>query len=215
MSTPPADAPQALSPDVQALIAPVHDAIEAALAAQAKLPAPADDHEALRRLGDLDKTAWGALSHVDFANIPPDQKPQAKAQIGVWIQFVDQSNADGLIKILPPEGWFAISRYGADGEDAAYRIVLHADIDTWRRFMPVVARFAAIGEAKGEHYAFLSDRLAVHEGRPQNFGSQVNCVDGVYKPYPIVEPEALDERRLSLHMPPYATFLKTLEGRRC
>jgi len=201
----------ALSPQVMALITPVRDAIARVQDAQAKLAPPADDRETLRRMRELDQTVWQALSKVDFAAIPADQKLAAKDLIGSWIQPVDGANQATLLRILPPEGWFAISRYG----EAAYLVVLHQGLDDWRRFAPVVGRFALIGEANGLHYALLADRLAVHEGRPQRFGSQVSCEDGVYKPLPIDDPAHLDERRLRLGMPAYGVFLKTLEGRRC
>ena len=193
----------------------VRDAIVRARVRLARLPPATQDHDILLRLRDLDEATWKAVGQVDFAAIPLDQKIQAKAAIGALVAPVDQENQGALLAMLPPEGWFAISRYGADGEDAAYRVVLHGDIDLWRRFAPVVGRFAAVGEANGGHYALLSDRLAVHEGRPQAYGSQVTCTDGVYQPYPIDDPEHLDERRLKLGLTPYAVFEKTFAGVRC
>jgi hypothetical protein len=207
--------PPSLSPRVMALITPVRDAILKARTDQARLPPAADDRETLRRLHDLDQAVWLSLSKVDFAKIPDDQKLAAKDLLGSWIQPVDIENQTTLFRILPPEGWFAISRYGADGEEAAYLVVLHSGIDDWRRFAPVVGRFAAVGEANGSHYALLVDRLAVHENRPQPFGSQLTCVAGVYKPYPIEDPEHLDERRLKLGMPSYAAYLKSVAGAAC
>jgi hypothetical protein len=210
-----AAAPAPLSADVRAAIAPVHGAIQAVEALQARLPPPANDREVLHRLGQRDQSAWEAVARINFAKIPPDQKLAAKVAIGDEITPFDDDNAAQLLKILPPEGWFAISRYGADGETAAYLVVLHGGIDLWRRFTPVVGRFAALGEANGSHYALLSDRLAVHEGRPQPYGSQISCQDGVYKPLPIEDPDSLDARRLKLGLTPYATFEKTFAGKTC
>ena len=68
----------ALSPQVMALITPVRDAIARVQDAQAKLAPPADDRETLRRMRELDQTVWQALSKVDFAAIPADQKLAAK-----------------------------------------------------------------------------------------------------------------------------------------
>ena len=204
-----------LSPATQALLAPARKAILQAKLKTASLPPAKDDREVLLRLGALDQAAWQALSKIDFAKIPLDEKAAAKAAIGDQIQPVDDADVAALLDIVPPEGWFAVSRYGQDGEDAAYRIVMHGDIDLWRRFAPVIGRFAAEREARGFHYALMSDRLAVHEGRPQSFGSQVACVDGVYKPYPIDDPEHVDERRLKLGLAPYAEYLKTFEGLKC
>jgi len=205
----------ALTPEVMALITPVRDAIVRVRAAQAALPAAADDHETLKRMHELDQAVWQALSNVDFAKIPADQNLAAKDLMGSWIQPVNEANHAALLKILPPEGWFAISRYGAAGEEAAYQIVLHSGLDDWRRFAPAVGRYAAIGEANGGHYALLYDRLAVHEGAPQRYGSQMTCVDGVYKPFPIEDPDHLDERRIKLGLTPYADYLKTFNGRTC
>ncbi len=209
-----ADAPT-LSPATLAILAPARDAIVKAKVRAASLTPAANDRQALLRLRDIDQTAWLAVSHTDFSGIPLEEKAAARAYIGDQLEPLDEADVQALLGMLPPEGWFATSRYGEDGEDAAYLIIMHGDIDLWRRFAPVIGRFAAAGEARGSHYALMSDRLAVHEGQPQAYGSQVACVDGVYKPYPIEDPEHIDERRLKLGMPAYGDYLKTFEGLRC
>lgn len=72
------------------------------------------------------------------------------------------------------------------------------------------------GEAEGPAYAFLYDRLALSEGRPQRFGSQMVCRGGRYAPQePVEHPGDLDRRRLALGMKPYAEYLKLFETETC
>jgi len=64
------------------------------------------------------------------------------------------------------------------------------------------------GDAPARHAAYLADRVAVNEGRPQPYGTQIAEVtngDGV--PWPIAEPEQLDERRARMGLPPLAEYV--------
>ena len=49
--------------------------------------------------------------------------------------------------------------------------------------------------------AFLEDRICVHEGRPQIYGTQFeHDVHGLPQPQPIADPEHVNERRLAIGM---------------
>lgn len=52
--------------------------------------------------------------------------------------------------------------------------------------------------------AYLVDRVALHDGRPQTYGTQHHWVDGVATPSPIHDPDGVDERRAAAGLPPLA-----------
>lgn len=55
------------------------------------------------------------------------------------------------------------------------------------------------------HAAYLTDRVAMNEGRPQIYGTQISDVkDGEGVPWPIADPQQLDARRASVGLPPFA-----------
>jgi hypothetical protein len=61
--------------------------------------------------------------------------------------------------------------------------------------------------------AYLADRIAVLEGRPQRFGSQFDWdEDGALSPAPILEPDTVDVRRAQLGLPPLAQTIAAMRA---
>ena len=58
------------------------------------------------------------------------------------------------------------------------------------------------GEASPDHFAYLYDRVAVAENRPQRFGTQFRDTD----PFPIEDEAHVDERRASVGLPSMAVY---------
>lgn len=70
----------------------------------------------------------------------------------------------------------------------------------------------AKGEASGESYALMYDRLAISEGRPQRYGSQLRCQGGKLAPYPLEDPGQVEAWRKAMGMPfTYADQLANLD----
>jgi hypothetical protein len=189
-----------LSPEARSIIAPVVDAIAQEKAAQAKLAPPKDDRERLLRLGKLDQAPRLALPQVDFSKTPAAERAATGNALSAAMRAVDQATEAEVLKLVPPEGWFARSRYGEDGERAAFLIIQHSGPENWRRFLPVIERFVAKGEASGESYALMYDRLAPTEGRPQRYGSQFRCEAGKLVAYTLEDPERVEPRRKEMGM---------------
>jgi hypothetical protein len=207
-----AAAPVDLSPGARAAIAPVLDAIAAERAAQAKLPPPRDDAEKLIRLGRLDQAPRMALRHVDLSKAPAAERAATGVAVGEAMRAVDSETEAEVLRMVPPEGWFARSKYGHEAARAAFHIIQHSSVENWRRFLPVIERLVAEGEADGDSYALMYDRLAISEGRPQRYGSQLRCEGGKLVPYPLEDPARVEELRKQMGMPfTYADQLANLD----
>lgn len=200
-------APADVSPETRILIAPVAAAVAKVRADQAALPPPRDDAEKLLRMRDLEQAPRAALGKIDFSKIPPADRKNASAAIWQQIIPIDEANQKALLEMLPPEGWFTISRYGKEASRAAFLIVQHGNVELWRRFVPVLEPLAAKGEVEPSQYALMYDRLEMTEGRKQRYGSQMSCKAGKWIPAPIEAPDGLDARRAKLSMEPYASYL--------
>lgn len=191
------DAPP-LSPRAAALIAPVRQAIEAERRAQAALPPPASDSERLERMGRLDQVGRRVLVQIDLSVLPPEELKVARKAMWAPVEEADAENEKALLAMVPPEGWFLKSRYGDRAAQAAFTIVQHADLALWRRFVPVLEPLVARGEVSGPNYALMYDRLALNEGRPQRYGSQMTCKGDKYVVDRLEAPETVDERRKAM-----------------
>lgn len=190
-----------LSSRAATLIAPVGQALDAERKAQAILPPPANDAERLERMGRLDQVGRRVLTGVDLSALPPDEIKVARKAMWAPIEAADAENEKALLAMVPPEGWFLKSRYGPRAAQAAFTIVQHADLSLWRRFVPVLEPLVAKGEVDGQSYGLMYDRLAINEGRPQRYGSQMTCKDGKYVVDRLEAPETVDERRKAMGFP--------------
>lgn len=191
------DAPP-LSPRAAELIAPVRRALDAERKAQAALPPPANDSEKLERMGRLDQVGRRVLTQIDLSVLPPEEVKAARKAMWAPIEEADAENERALLAMVPPEGRFLKSRYGDRAAKAAFHIVQHSNLELWRRFVPVIEPLVAKGEVDGQSYGLMYDRLALNEGRPQRYGSQMVCTAGKWGPDKLEDPEKVDERRKAM-----------------
>lgn len=189
-----------VSPQAERLIAPVVEAVRVEQARQAASGPPIDLNERFLRMYRLDQQSRAALNMVDLSTLPPAERQRARTAMWKIIGEIDDANQKALLEALPPEGWFYRSRFGEGVAQTAFLIVQHSDATLWRRFLPVLQPLVASGEVDGEAYGLMFDRLAVAEGRPQRFGTQVVCVDGKQVvDWPNIEdPDNVEERRRAM-----------------
>jgi hypothetical protein len=194
----------------------VRAAITSAQVRISELPPPTTDSERLIRMADLEQAPRLVLSELDLSALSEAEKQSMWASIWGQIGPIDRENQTLLLQMLPPEGWFPISRYGREAAKAAFLIVQHADQSLWRRFLPTIEAMVKAGEAEGPSYALMYDRLALSEGRPQRYGSQMRCGNGQYVvSEPVEDMSQIDARRSSVGLGTLEDNLKRFAGRGC
>lgn len=131
------------------------------------------------------------------------------------MEAVHLENAALLKQAFDEIGWPGRSRFGEDGAGAAFLILQHAISrpDLQRRGLELLLEAIPRGDASALDAACLSDRIAVFEGRPQLFGTQFDWFDGALSPAPLAEPDAVDERRASVGLPPLAEAIADMRMR--
>jgi hypothetical protein len=67
------------------------------------------------------------------------------------------------------------------------------------------------GEASRSDYAYLFDRVQMSLGKPQHWGSQVKCVNGLAVLYTVDDPAGLEERRRQLRLPPMREYMELVK----
>jgi hypothetical protein len=145
--------------------------------------------ELLRR-GEKDQAAIGAL---DF-----DAKEAVLAENVPWLK-----------QVIADVGWPGIALVGEDGASAAWLLAQHADRDPafQRRCLDLLVEAAARGEASWMHVAYLTDRVLLAEGKPQEYGTQATGRDGRYVARDLRDPAGVDERRAQAGLGPLAEYL--------
>ena len=125
------------------------------------------------------------------------------------IEAVDAANLPWLRQVIAEFGWPGRSLVGTDGAHAAWLLAQHADADPafQRQCLDLLAGAAAAGEATGAELAYLTDRVALAEGRPQEYGTQAEARDGRWVPRRLRDPDAVDARRAAVSLGPIAEYL--------
>jgi hypothetical protein len=122
---------------------------------------------------------------------------------------VDGENLPWLRRVISDEGWPGRSLVGEDGADAAWLLAQHADSDPafQRRCLDLLTAAVEGGEATFVQQAYLTDRVLLHEGKPQEYGTQAIARDGQFEPRKLRDPEHVDQRRATVGLGSLAGYL--------
>lgn len=131
------------------------------------------------------------------------------------MEAVHDENAALLLRAFDAIGWPGRRDYGDDGAGAAFLILRHAigHPELQRRGLTLILDAIPEGQANPLDAAYLSDRIAMFEGREQTFGTQFDWdSNGQLSPARVRDPETLDERRASVGLPPMADTIAEMRA---
>lgn len=131
-----------------------------------------------------------------------------------WLH-VDRDNTAWLAEVIDTHGWPGRRLVGDDGANAAWLLAQHADHDPafQRRCLVLLTAAVAAGDADPANLAYLTDRVAVHEHRPQVYGTQLRWDGERSVPAEIADPELVDQRRAEVGLMPLAEYLALTQSR--
>jgi hypothetical protein len=122
------------------------------------------------------------------------------------MEEVHVRNAARLRELIALNGWPAEDIAGEDGAKAAWFIVQHAigEPDFQRKALTRIQGCVAESRVPAWHAAYLEDRIAMHEARPQRFGTQWmdEPTDGRARPWKLADPDRVNELRASVGLGP-------------
>jgi hypothetical protein len=122
------------------------------------------------------------------------------------MEEVHKRNADRLRELIALHGWPAEDIAGKDGCEAAWFIAQHSvgEPKFQRDSLRMLQACAAEGRAPAWHAAYLEDRIALHEGRPQRYGTQWidDPRDGRARPWTLADPENINAIRAKVGLAP-------------
>lgn len=122
---------------------------------------------------------------------------------------VDAENLSWLKRVVAETGWPGRSAVGEDGAHAAWLLAQHADTDPafQRKCLDLLTVAAEQGEAANVPVAYLTDRVLLAEGKPQEFGTQVTARNGQRVPRKLRDPGSVDQRRAVVSLGPLTEYL--------
>jgi hypothetical protein len=175
-------------------------------------PAAADESamspedEALRAalldLKERDQAARGAMIELmqESEPLPGGGFRISGDQQGIMeaVGAIDAESTAFLKKMVADRGWPTISEIGEGGAGAAWLLAQHADADPefQGRVLDLMRPLVDEGEAKGAHFALLTDRVRLARGEKQVYATQFGTdADGVMRPRPTVDWANVEARR--------------------
>ena len=178
--------------------------------AQARPTAIADSTlraELLRRVA-ADQAAREQVTALMRRGAAPDSAVMHR------VMAVDSVNRTWLAGVIARRGWPGRSMVGADGAEAAFLLVQHADADTALqvRALPLLERAYKAGEASGQDVALLTDRVATARKEPQVYGTQASIEGGHVIFKPIADSAQVDARRAAMGLMPLSEYKRMLDS---
>jgi len=127
---------------------------------------------------------------------------------------IDADNTAWMKTVLDKHGWPGFSMVGKDGAQTAWLLIQHADLDTpfQQRCLELLTAAVEKGDASPVDLAYLTDRVLMHQGKPQIYGTQFRKVDGEMKPQPIEDEANVDQRRAKVGLEPLAVYAERMRS---
>ncbi|HEY1119553.1 MAG TPA: DUF6624 domain-containing protein [Acidimicrobiales bacterium] len=122
----------------------------------------------------------------------------------------DDARTARLKEIIAEHGWPGTDLVGDDGEDAAWTIAQHSDLDPDFQRCALAHLEVAVEQGVGSpgNLAYLTDRVAAGAGEPQTYGTQMGCTKKGPKPAtPLVDPDRVEELRAEAGLESYEDYL--------
>ncbi len=122
------------------------------------------------------------------------------------MEAVHIRNATRLRELIAIHGWPDEGIADKDGAEAAWFIVQHAigEPEFLREMLRLQHACAGAKRIPLWHAAYLEDRIAMNEGRPQVYGTQWmdDPRDGRIRPWSLAEPDRVNELRAGVGLGP-------------
>ena len=134
-------------------------------------------------------------------SLPPALRDERWEQV---IAPVDRANTARMREIVATCGWPGYALAGPDGAHAAWLLAQHAPAEFQEECLPLLENAVCRDDAAPRDLAYLTDRVLMHRGEPQVYGTQYLIRAGQMTLWTVREPEGLDQRRAALGLPPEA-----------
>jgi len=136
--------------------------------------------------------------------------PQWYYPLGELKRRIGADNYDELLSLIDQYGWPTYSTVGKLAADAPLLVINHNESEEVRKkFLPQIKEACLTGEGSCLEFAKINDRILVNTGHEQTYGMQFRYNEKrELEPFPIKDPEYVDQRRAEIGLEPLKDYLK-------
>ncbi|MFC0345088.1 DUF6624 domain-containing protein [Epilithonimonas hispanica] len=122
----------------------------------------------------------------------------------------DSINLLKVKKILDERGWVGKDKVGAQANSTLFLVIQHSDLETQKKYLPMMKEAVKNGNADSGSLALLIDRIEIREGRKQIYGSQIGINPNTKTEYvlPVIDPDNVDKRRIEVGLGSMSDYVK-------
>lgn len=138
-----------------------------------------------------------AIKKQLYAIFERDQKTRTKGDSTNFVRYIDSTNLVQIETLVNKYGWLNKSFVGGRGNQAAFYVIQHSELETQVKYLPIIQASVYKGESNAYDLAMLQDRILMRQEKKQIYGSQVviNKTTGAPEFYPIEDEKNVNERR--------------------
>jgi len=136
--------------------------------------------------------------------------PQWYYPLGSYKQKIGHENYSNMEKLIREYGWPKYAMVGELAADAPLLVINHHESDSIRKmYLPIIKQNCFDKEGSCMEYAKIQDRILVNADELQIYGMQFryNAIREL-EPFPIKDPEYVDQRRKEIGLEPLKEYLK-------
>jgi hypothetical protein len=113
------------------------------------------------------------------------------------MDLADSTNLIQVESILKKFGWLGHDKIGSQANTTLFMVIQHSNLSVQEKYLPLIKEAVKNGNANAKNLALLEDRVAVFQGKMQNYGSQIfwSKVTNAYFILPLADPDNVDKRR--------------------
>ncbi|QDG33678.1 hypothetical protein FJN13_02180 [Alteromonas mediterranea] len=155
-------------------------------------------------MAKADQEVRNEIVSIGWKNAPSDLLEK--------MRLIDARNTDRLNEIVKKHSWVTEDLVGKKGVSAAFLIVQHSpDYKFQEEMLPLLKQSFLNGEGvTGQEFALLTDRVLVHQNKPQLYGTQLNILNGELVFDPILDKGSVNKRRAEVGLPSLEEYKKVV-----
>lgn len=129
------------------------------------------------------------------------------------MQIADSVNLIEIQDILQTYGYPSKTIVGTNNS-VIWLVIQHSDVEFQKAYYPMLRKAAEEGELSWDNIALLEDRIAMHEGRAQRYGSQVvENSEGELVIYTLLDKDSVDIWRAAVGLNPLEEYAKRMNAK--